>query len=174
MLNEALNCRDRWLVHRLGPFLQCNSLFFWLPNIRLKKRTIFRWISLKQCCYNQLLLVMADEVGGGKNGSFQNQAPSSSDQRRRATKGADHRYSRQKLRGVTPVLVLWHGGHHRAKLKSTAGGPAVLFVRVQQRNWILLPRICQTCPTLMQERSHFECSTSKCRTECLVVMPRPM
>ena len=39
------------------------------------------------------------------------------------------------------MLVLLHGGRHRATLKSIAGESAVLFVRVQQRNWILLPRI---------------------------------
>ena len=36
---------------------------------------------------------MADEVGGGKNGSSQNQASSSSDQRRRASKGAERTWA---------------------------------------------------------------------------------
>ena len=61
---------------------------------------------------------MAEEVGGSKNGSFQNHASSSSDQASKGQSVPGHRYSRQKLRGVTPVLVLRHGGCHRAKLKA--------------------------------------------------------
>ena len=58
----------------------------------------------------------------------------------------EHRCSRQKLRGVTPVLVIRHGSGHRAKLKSIAGGPGVLFVIVQQRNWIIVAAYMPNLP----------------------------
>ena len=90
-----------------------------------------------RCCYNQLLSVMAEEVGGSKNGSFQNQASPhpaaiNGGEQAKGHSVLGHRCSRQKLRGVTSVLVRRHGGCHRAKLKSIARGPAALLVRVQQ------------------------------------------
>ena len=49
---------------------------------------------------------MAEEVGGSKNGSFQNQAPSSSDQRRRASKGAERTTVPKHQHGDYPSELL--------------------------------------------------------------------
>ena len=92
---------------------------------------------------------MAEEVGGSKNGSFQNHASSSSDQRRRASKGAERTWaSLQQTK--TPRGNPSAGASARwlssSEAKSIAGGQAVLFVRVQQRNWILLPHMTTTVP----------------------------
>ena len=68
---------------------------------------------------------------------------------------------------MTPTLPLQHGGRHRETLKSTAGGPAVLFVIAQGGTGLSLQSTCQICQTVMQERTRSECFTSKGPMECL-------
>ena len=108
---------------------------------------------------------MSDKVDDGcnrtENGSSQNQASSSCKPRRRASQGAERTWAtlgHRKLRGVTPVLVLRHGGRLRATLKSTAGEPAVLFAIAQGRIW---NRWQSTCQIPMQKHSRSECHPSE-------------
>ena len=67
------------------------------------------------------------------------------------------RWDTERHRGVTPVLVLRHGGRLRATLKSIAGEPAVLFAIAQGRIWNRLQSTCQICQIPMQKHSRSEC-----------------
>ena len=76
---------------------------------------------------------MAKEVGGSKSSSFitkHHPAVINGGEQANGQSVPGHHSSRQKLRGVTPVLVLWHSGRHRVKLKSIAGGPVVLYIHI--------------------------------------------
>ena len=58
---------------------------------------------------------MAEEVGGSKMVLFRTKhhlAAINGGEQAKGQSVPGHRCSRQKLRGVTPVLVLWHGGCH--------------------------------------------------------------
>ena len=78
--------------------------------------------SLGSCCYKQIIFVMTKRHRAANHGEEH-------------CKGHGRRWDTERLRGVTPVLVLRHGGRLRATLKSTAGEPAVLFTIAQGRIW---------------------------------------
>ena len=80
------------------------------------------------------------------------------------------RWDTERLRGVTPVLVLRHGGRLRATLKSTAGEPAVLFAIAQGRIWNRWQSTCQICQIPMQKHSRSECHPSE--PFCVPASPR--